>query len=62
MKSYYGSALLVLMVAAIVMSLVSDVSLAGGIMFDDIGPQHAVESDGDQYAFRHEHINPQAPA
>jgi hypothetical protein len=92
MKSYYSSALLVLVVAAIVTTLVmidavprlalhhiwgdgtgayagpsvelSDlrvdtdvgVSLAKGIMFDDIGPQHAAGPDGDHYAFRHEHI------
>jgi hypothetical protein len=64
MKSHYSSALLLLMVAVIVMALVSDVgvSLAGGIMFDDIGPQHAARPDGDHYAFRHEHISPDAPA
>jgi hypothetical protein len=64
MKSYYSSPLLRLMVAVIVMALVSDVgaSLLGGIMFDDIGTQHVAGSYGDNYAFRHEHISPVAPA
>jgi len=92
MKSYYSSALLVLVVAAIVTALamvnagpslahhiwgddpgdyagpsveLSDVrvdtdvglSLARGIMFDDIDAEHAAGLDGDHYAFRHEHIS-----
>ena len=64
MKSYYSSTLLVLMVAFIVMVLGSDVDVSsiGGIMFDDIGAQHVAGSYGDNYAFRHEHISPKAPA
>jgi hypothetical protein len=64
MKSYYSSTLLVLIVAVIVMALVSDLGVAsiGGIMFDDIGAQHVAGSYGDNYAFRHEHISPEAPA
>jgi hypothetical protein len=64
MKSYYSSTLLVIIVAIIVLALVSDVSVSsiGGIMFDDIGAQHVAGSYGDHYAFRHEHIPPEAPA
>ena len=64
MKSYYSSTLLVLIVALIVMALGSDVGVAsiGGIMSDDIGAQHVAGSYGDHYAFRHEHIRPEAPA